>query len=271
MSELKRDGVLLHYEVYDFTDPWLKPETVLLHHGCGKHSRFWYRWIPVLARKYRVVVIDARGFGQSSDPGPAYQWSLKGFADDVIAVIDHLGVDKFHFVGEYMGAWVGIELSLAYPQRLASLVFSAVPYFWTTAANMTDPIDNVGVKEWQLAEEPYRFGGDPVYGTWFAEEFARSRTEVVKSVIRAASAVDFRGRISEIQCPVLALLGELYVRKNNAEAAVEDMKRQLNDRSEVVVLKGGPMFAIYTMAEDCAARAAGFFERVREDRESKRK
>ena len=262
MLELKRDGALLAYEVYDFTDPWLKPETVFLHHGCGKHSRYWYRWIPVLARKYRVVVMDARGFGQSSDPGPEYKWSMKGFADDVIALIDHLNVEKFHFVGEHMGAWVGIELSLTYPQRMQSLVFSGLPNFWTTASNMTDPIDKVGVKEWQLADEPYRFGGDAVYGTWFAEEMARSRTEVVKSVIRAASAVDYRQRIREIQCPVLVLLGELYVRKNDA-GAVANLKQDLNDRSEVVVLHSAPMFVIYTLAEDCAARAAAFFERAR--------
>jgi len=178
-------------------------------------------------------------------------------------VIDILKADKFHFVGEHMGAWVGIELSLRHPQRIASLVISALPNFWTTAAAMTDPIDNVGVKQWQLAEEPYRFGGDAVYGTWFAEEFARSRTEVVKSVIRAASAVDYRERIRDIRCPVLVLLGELYVRKNDPDGtAVARLKQQLNDRSEVVILKGAPMFAVYTQAEECAARAAAFFERI---------
>lgn len=62
---------------------------------------------------------------------------------------------------------------------------------------------------------------------------------------------------------MLVLLGELYVRKNKAEGAVETLRGQLNERSEVVVVEDAPMFAIYTRAEECAELAARFFERVK--------
>jgi 3-oxoadipate enol-lactonase len=260
MAELKLDRVTLHYELDDFTDPWSKPETVLLHHGCGKHGRYWYRWVPILARKYKVITIDARGFGQSSDPGPDYKWSIEGFAKDVIALLDHLKIPQIYFVGEHMGAWAGIQLALDYPQRIKKLVFSGMPFFWTAATNMTGPIDKVGVVEWQLADEPYRFGGDEIYGRWFAEEMARSRTKVVKSVIQAASAVDYRNRLSDIKCPVLVLLGELYVKKNNGNS-VALMREKLPKSSEVLVIDKGPMFVIYTMAELCAEKSMNFFAR----------
>ena len=78
----------MYYEEHDFTDPWLDAETVVLHHGNAKNSRLWYAWVPLLARKYRVVRLDARGFGRSTVPHPGYPWSLSGFASDLKTEVD---------------------------------------------------------------------------------------------------------------------------------------------------------------------------------------
>jgi len=64
----------MYYEVDNFTDPWKKPETAVLHHGNCKGSQYWYAWVPVLARYYNVVRLDARGLGRSTVPPPGYQW-----------------------------------------------------------------------------------------------------------------------------------------------------------------------------------------------------
>jgi 3-oxoadipate enol-lactonase len=45
----------MHYDDDDFTDPWSKAETVILHHGNAKNARLWYAWVPLLARDYRVI------------------------------------------------------------------------------------------------------------------------------------------------------------------------------------------------------------------------
>ena len=74
----------MYYEDDDYTDPWRTPETIVLHHGNAKSSRLWYAWVPFLARQYRVIRVDARGFGRSSVPPPDYGWSLSGFGTDLV-------------------------------------------------------------------------------------------------------------------------------------------------------------------------------------------
>jgi pimeloyl-ACP methyl ester carboxylesterase len=64
----------MYYEDDDFTDPWTTAETVILHHGNAKNARLWYAWVPLLARDYRVIRVDARGFGRSSIPA----WGTTG-------------------------------------------------------------------------------------------------------------------------------------------------------------------------------------------------
>jgi 3-oxoadipate enol-lactonase len=56
----------MHYLTDDYTDPWRKPETVLLLHGNAESSAVWFGRIPHLARHYRVVRPDMRGFGAST-------------------------------------------------------------------------------------------------------------------------------------------------------------------------------------------------------------
>ena len=56
----------MHYEVDDLTDPWRDPQTILMLHGNAESGLAWYAWVPKLARHYRVVRPDMRGFGAST-------------------------------------------------------------------------------------------------------------------------------------------------------------------------------------------------------------
>ena len=55
------DGFEIAYYVDDFTDPWTTPDTMLLLHAAMGSSRRWFRWVPRLARRFRVVRMDLRG------------------------------------------------------------------------------------------------------------------------------------------------------------------------------------------------------------------
>ena len=72
----------LHYLVDDFTEPWTEPETILLLHGNAESGLAWYAWVPVLARRFRVVRPDMRGYGASTPMPRDFAWTLDGIIDD---------------------------------------------------------------------------------------------------------------------------------------------------------------------------------------------
>src|SRR5260221_1499308 len=92
------------YEIDDFTDPWVKDkEMVWLQHGVGRNTKFWYHWVPALARQYRVLRRDMRGHGQSADPGPEHRWSLDELVTDMREFMDAMGLQQVHYLGRIPG------------------------------------------------------------------------------------------------------------------------------------------------------------------------
>lgn len=111
------NGVDLFYEVTGDGPP------VLLHHGyTGSHDG-WAGVVPLLSRRFRTIVMDARGAGDSSRPNEGY--TIPQYAADIIGMADHLGLERFTYVGHSMGGVIGMELGLEYPQRLEKLVLVA--------------------------------------------------------------------------------------------------------------------------------------------------
>lgn len=111
-------------------------DAVVLCHGLGGNHASWWQQVPDLARDHRVVTWDQRGFGNSSratgrvGPAPA--------VGDLAAILDHLGVERAHVVGQSMGGWVAMGWALAHPRRTASLVLTD-----TLAGVMTDEIRRI--------------------------------------------------------------------------------------------------------------------------------
>lgn len=144
----------MHYEVDDFTDPWAPAETVILHHGNGKNLKLWYAWMPLLTRDFRVVRLDARGFGASSVPEPGYDWSLENFADDLKHFMDALGIERAHLIGESVGGTIGLQFAQRHPERLHSLTTCSSPFKFLGKSSYMDShrlITEQGVEAWVRA------------------------------------------------------------------------------------------------------------------------
>ena len=92
-------------------------ETVLLLHGGLGDSGLWEPVVPFLAERFRTIRTDLRFFGRST--GPAMPWS---WHDDVIGVLDELGIERAGLVGLSLGGRIALDVALALPERLWAVV-----------------------------------------------------------------------------------------------------------------------------------------------------
>ena len=111
---LQTEGGPLYYEVAG--DP-NNPAVVLIHAGIADHTMWDEQW-EAFARDYRVVRYDTRGFGKS----PVAKDHPFSNRQDLIELMDHLGIERAHIVGVSRGGQIATDFTLEHPERLASLV-----------------------------------------------------------------------------------------------------------------------------------------------------
>jgi pimeloyl-ACP methyl ester carboxylesterase len=203
------DGTELFYTIDDFTDPWTQPETVVLHHGMAKNHRFWYAWIPILAQQYRVIRFDMRGMGQSSVPEPGYPWAVDHFANDLLGVVDGLGLTKFHLIGETVGGSIAMRFASLHQDRLLSLTTCTSPVtFDSHHTDSADVIERQGMAAWVAQTIGRRLDPamvNPAYIRWYADQMAATPTHVVSAFQRQAPGGDLRPLLKEVYTPTLIL------------------------------------------------------------------
>ena len=214
------DTLEMYYEVDDFTDPWRPTETVVLHHGNAKNARLWYAWVPLLARQYRVVRLEARGFGRSTVPPEGYDWSLEGFASDIRGLLDHLGLERVHLIGETVGGTISLKFASEYPDRLLSVATCTSPYKFVGNPTYLDSYNLVrdeGVEAWvrRTSERRLETGeSDAAHQEWYINQMARTEGRVVMETLAYLSQQDLSDVLPQIQTPAIVLASEQNARDN---------------------------------------------------------
>jgi haloacetate dehalogenase len=111
-------------------------ETLFLLHGYPQNHMCWAGIAPEFARSFRVIVPDLRGYGDSDAPGDDPQhltYSKRRMAQDIVALADRLGVQRFHILGHDRGARVTYRLALDHPDRVIRVgIVEVIPTadFW---------------------------------------------------------------------------------------------------------------------------------------------
>ena len=118
-------GVRLH--VAEAGDAGAPP--LLLVHGWPEHWWAWRDVIPALAQRHRVIAPDLRGFGWSGQPADG-DFAKERLADDMIALLDALGVARAGYLGHDWGAWTGYLVAVRAPERLTRLMTVAMLHPW---------------------------------------------------------------------------------------------------------------------------------------------
>ncbi len=113
-----RDNVRLHYEEVGSGTPLL-----FVHEFAGD----WRAWEPQMryfARRYRCITFSFRGYHPSDVPPDPSSYSYEHFRDDVIAMLDHLRIEKAHICGLSMGGYATLCVGIKYPGRALSLTMA---------------------------------------------------------------------------------------------------------------------------------------------------
>jgi len=95
---------------------------LLLVAGLGGRGAFWAKQVQAFARDFRVITHDHRGCGDSS-PGKAI-WGAEQMAQDLVALMDAMGISRAHLIGHSTGGAIGQHVALRWPERLERLVLS---------------------------------------------------------------------------------------------------------------------------------------------------
>lgn len=93
---------------------------LMLQHGLFGSHQDWYGagYVEELAKEFRLVIPDARGHGRSDRPVAAEDYRLPQFAEDVIEILNSLGIRNLHYLGYGLGALIGLETLRRYPERI---------------------------------------------------------------------------------------------------------------------------------------------------------
>ncbi|WP_164984871.1 alpha/beta fold hydrolase [Ammoniphilus sp. CFH 90114] len=112
---IKIDGVRIHYVEKGKGSP------LLLVHGLGAYSFTWRHNLDELAKQFRVIAVDLKGFGFSEKPvGPGY--SIDHHVKIMASFISQLGLGQVDYVGSSMGGEIGLRLCLKHPDLIRKLI-----------------------------------------------------------------------------------------------------------------------------------------------------
>lgn len=255
----------MFYLVDDFTDPWSKPETILLLHGNAESSAAWYAWVPHLARRYRVVRPDMRGFGQSSPMPRDFPWTLDVMIDDYMRLMDTLEIERFHLVGAKIGGTIARAFAARRAERVQTLSVIGTPPPFRAGAETNIPavvaeFENHSVEHWARRTMGARLGATfPPEGVeWWIQFMSRTAVSTQVGFMRTIAYADIRADVARIACPTLVITNE-----GSAIASVEQTRawQQTIPNSSLLVLPGDSYHVAVSDADRCAQAVLDFITR----------
>jgi len=191
---------------------------VVLHHSLAMNLTLWDELTAALLPRYRVVRFDARGHGESEATKAPY--TFETLAADVVGLMDHLKIERAHFVGLSMGGMIVQDFYGRHPERVATLAlvdtssgFGGVPEEVRRdfLARRLDPLEK-GLTPADIAPSVVEVlvgkGASAAVREQMRASMAALRTGSYKQALHAIVTTDFRAILSKITVPTLVIVGE---------------------------------------------------------------
>ena len=164
MAFARVNGIVLHHQILGSSEG---PALVFIN-SLGSDLRIWQEVAPAFTEQFRVILYDKRGHGLSDAPSAPY--TIDEHTDDLLALLDHLGVEKASLVGLSVGGMIAQRMAVRAPERVQSITLCC------TAAKIGTPelwADRIGAVE-TGGIEPI---ADAVLQRWFTPLFHRTRAD----------------------------------------------------------------------------------------------
>jgi 3-oxoadipate enol-lactonase len=164
MTFARANGIVLHHQTLGRRGG----PTVVFLNSLGSDMRIWQEIVPAFSDRFRIVLYDKRGHGLSDAPPAPYR--IDDHVDDLVALLDHLQVERAVFVGVSVGGMIAQRLAVRAPDRVEALVLC------DTAAKIGTPemwSERIGAVESTGIESI----ADRILERWFTAGFRQSRTE----------------------------------------------------------------------------------------------
>jgi pimeloyl-ACP methyl ester carboxylesterase len=257
----------MHYQVDDFTDPWGKAPTILLLHGNAESGAAWFAWVPELARHFRVVRPDMRGFGASTPMARDYPWTLERIIEDYRCLLGELGIERCHLVGAKLGGTIARRFAARHPGMVLTLTLVGTPApkraLGADLGRRVKEMEEQGAARWAERTMAGRLGSAfPAAGVqWWIELMGRTATSTLAGFTERIADVDISADLPAIRCPTLVITTE-----GSALGTVEETRawQRLIPRSRLVVLPGNSYHVAASHAGRCAQETLAFLREAGE-------
>ncbi|MGB7622157.1 MAG: alpha/beta hydrolase [Terriglobia bacterium] len=155
------NDIEMYYEIRGEGEP-----LVLLHGGGGVGAN-WELIFKSPPKGYRLVIPDLRGHGRSTNPSP--EFTFRQSAQDVLGLLDRLGIERFKAVGLSLGAKTLLHIATQQPGRVEAMVLvSATPYFPEQARSLMCQLtpENRSEAEWEQMRQWHKQGDEQIRKLW---------------------------------------------------------------------------------------------------------
>ncbi len=150
-------GMEMYYETAG------KGPALLLLHGFTQSGRMWDSYVKTFEERYRVVVPDLRGHGGSTNPGGLF--TMRQSARDILALLDHLKIDRVRAIGSSAGAMTLLHMATQQPERVEAMVLVGGGLYYSAACRdllQEYRLENVSEAGWERLRQIHRHGDDQI-------------------------------------------------------------------------------------------------------------
>ena len=196
MSFVNNKGVRIHYQVIGNGVP------VVMQHGFFLSVEDWYEfeYVKNLSQDCKLILVDARGHGESDKPYHPESYQLSNFTSDIVAVLDDIGHENAHYFGYSMGGWIGYGMAKFAPTRLDRLIIGGAQPYGRKFSHARKILE-LGIDAW-ISE----ISG---WGLFSTKELERYRKNDAKALIAALNdRTDLSDILPAMNMPCLFYAGE---------------------------------------------------------------